>query len=180
MNLNKTKKIIAGYILGFVMVLVSACGNIKNNLAEKIELGETVLNEVEFSNSDKVEINKQNNEYEITGEIEALSKAQVSAFGMEDVTHAVVVKIVFDKERTIDSFKIKGNVTKVYSTDNTEQNYVGTLSSVLDNEEGEDAYCYLILSANTKEYVFTVKYSDSTESVIKIKIDARLVTAVSE
>ena len=53
-------------------------------------------------------------------------------------------------------------------------------SSCLDNEEGEDAFCYLILSANTKEYTLTAKYSDSTESTILLKINARLVTAVAE
>ena len=89
-------------------------------------------------------------------------------------------KFVFDKERTIDTFEIKGQLTKVYSTDKNVQNYVGSLSSILDNEDGEDAFCYLILSANIKDYTLTAKYSDSTSSVVKVKIDARLVTAVSE
>lgn len=175
------KKIFVSCSMVLLMVLISACGNTrKMAVAEKIELAETVLNEVEFSNSEKVKIENLNDVYSITGEIEALSAAQISAFGLEDVTHAVVVKFIFDKERTIDTFEIKGQLTKVYSTDKNVQNYVGSLSSILDNEEGEDAFCYLILSANTKEYTLTAKYSDSTESTILLKINARLVTAVAE
>ena len=92
----------------------------------------------------------------------------------------IVVKFEFDKERTIDSFTIRGDVTKVYSTNKNDENYVGSLSSLLDNKDGEDAYCNLILSANTKEYTLISKYSDDTTSEIKLKINATLVTAVAE
>ena len=181
MKNNAIVKICMACVMVFAIVFVSACGNTSNSaVAEKIERAETVLNEVEFSNSDKMKIENKNEVYEVTGEIEALSAAQIAAFGLEDVTHAIVVKFIFDKERTIDSFEIKGNLTKVYSTDKNVANYVGSLSSILDNEEGEDAFCYLILSANTKEYVLTSKYSDSTKSTVGLKITARLVTAVAE
>ena len=109
-----------------------------------------------------------------------MSVAQVSSFGMDGVTHVVVIKFEFDNERTIDSFTIKGNVTKVYSTNKEDENYVGSLSSLLENEDGEDAYCNLILSANTKEYSLISKYSDDTVSEIKLLIDATLVTAKAE
>ena len=163
----------------FMCVLV-ACGMEKGSFAESVSLDKTILNEVEFENSDKVKIENMENGYKITGEIEGMSPAQVSAFGDEDVSHVVVVKFMFDKERTIDSFEIKGKVTKVYSTNKDVENYVGKLSDLLDNESSEDAFCYLILSANTKEYTLTSKYTDSTKSEVKLKIEANLVSAQSE
>ena len=109
-----------------------------------------------------------------------MSESQKSAYGVEEVTHVAVVKFVFDKEKTLSSFKIKGNTTKVFSDDNTEDNYVGSLTDLLDSETGEDAYTYLILSANTKDYTLTAKYNDDSESVIKVKITATLANATAE
>lgn len=166
--------------VAMITVFLAACGGIKDKVAEKITLAKTVLSEVEFENSDKVELKQTGENVKISGEIEAMSDAQRSAFGTSDVTHVVVVKFMFDEERTIDSFEIKGDVTKVYSTDKTIENYVGTISELLDNKSSEDAYCNLILSANTKSYTLTCKYSDSTTSVIKLEINANLVTAVAE
>ena len=54
------------------------------------------------------------------------------------------------------------------------------ITELLDNESGEDAFCYLVLSANTKEYEFTAKYTDGVESVFKMKIEATLSSAKSE
>ena len=71
-------------------------------------------------------------------------------------------------------------LTNNWNGNKNDENYVGPLSSLLDNEDGEDAYCNLILSANTKEYSLIAKYSDDTSSEIKLKIDATLVTAVAE
>lgn len=167
-------------VMLFISICGVACGVMKNSVAEKVTLAKVVLNEVEFENSDKVELKQNNDEIKITGEIEAMSKAQKSAFGVNDATHVFVIKFEFDDERTIDSFEIKGDITKVYSTDKNTENYVDSISNLLDNKPSEDAYCNLILSANTKNYILTCKYSDSTESVIKITVDADLVTAVSE
>lgn len=166
--------------IAMIAIFVAACGKSESKIAEKVTLAKTVLSEVEFENSDKVKLKQNGENVEISGEIEAMSDAQKSAFGVSGVTHVVVVKIMFDEERTIDSFEIKGDVTKVYSTDKTVENYVGTISELLDNKSSEDAYCNLILSANTKNYTLTCKYSDSTTSVIKLVIDANLVTAVAE
>ena len=102
------------------------------------------------------------------------------AFGIDGVTHMVVLKFLFDDERTIDYFKIQGETTKVYSTNKNDENYVGSISGLLDNESGEDAFCYLILSANTKEYNLTARYTDGVEFVSKITIDATLVAAKDE
>lgn len=168
------------FSLMMIAGLFVACGNNSNKVAEKITLAKTILSEVEFENSDKVKLKQEENEVKITGEIEAMSDAQKSAYGVSGVTHTVVVKFEFDKEKTIDSFKIEGDVTKVYSTDKNDEFYVGSISSLLDNESSDDAFCYLILSANTKSYTLTASYSDSTKSEIKLTIDANLVTAKTE
>ena len=173
------KKIVALVLIMFSVVMVS-CGIKNSSFSEVVRLDKTVLNEVEFENSEKTKIESVDDGYKITGEIEGMSGAQISAFGDEDVTHVVVLKFIFDKERTIDYFEIKGNVTKVYSTDKDVENYSGKISDLLDNESSEDAFCYLILSANTKEYTLTSKYTDSTQSVVKLKIEASLVSAKAE
>ena len=169
-------------VLGAIvsMLLIVGCKSQKDSFAETLTLDKAVLNEVEFENSEKTKIKSIEDGFEILGEVEAMTQAQASTFGVDDVTHVVVVKFEFDKERTIDSFTIRGDVTKVYSTNKNDENYVGSLSSLLDNKDGEDAYCNLILSANTKEYTLISKYSDDTTSEIKLKINATLVTAVAE
>lgn len=173
-------KAIAVLSLGIISFFCVACEKKYDKSAEEISLAKTILGEVEFENSEKVKLKQDENEWVVSGEIEAMSPAQVSAFGVEDVTHVVVLKCLFDKERTIDYFKIKGETLKVFSTDKTDEGYVDSISNLLDNDPGEDAYCYLILSANTKEYELTTKYTDGVESVIEIKIDAVLSSAKSE
>lgn len=172
------RKFIKSLTLTF-LVLVStifvACNQEKSVYGEKISLAKTVFREVEFENSDKVKIEQEENQLVVSGEIESMSDAQKSAFGVEGVSHVVVLKFVFDKERTIDYFKIEGETIKVFSTDKNDKNYVGSISGLLDNEGGEDAFCYLILSANTKEYVLTSRYTDDVETKIELKIDATLV-----
>ena len=178
--MKRVYRLIIGFVFVFLMIVCVGCDSLKKTYAEKIKLDKTVLNEVEFENSEKTKIGSIENGFKITGEVEAMNAAQVSVFGVEDVTHVVVIKFEFDKERTINSFTIKGNVTKVYSTNKEDEYYVGSLSSLLDNEDGEDAYCNLILSANTKEYTLISKYTDDTVTEIKIFIDATLVTAKAE
>ncbi len=173
------KSIFAFVVIIMIFVCVG-CNSDKKVSAEKITLENTVLNEVEFENSDKTKLESTKDGYKVVGEIESMNPAQKSVFGVEDVTHVIVIRFEFDRERTIDSFTIKGEVTKVYSTDKNDENYVGSLSSLLDNKSGEDAYCDLILSANTKEYMLISKYSDDTISEIKLSIDATLVTAKAE
>ena len=166
--------------LGLISFICVACEKKDINQNEKISLAKTILGEVEFENSDKVKIAQNKNEWVVSGEIETMSFAQKSSFGVDDVTHVVVLKFEFDKERTIDYFEIKGETVKVYSTDKNEQNYVGSISDLLDNDEGEDAFCYLILSANTKNYELTSRYTDGVESVMKLVIDATLSTSIAE
>lgn len=180
MRINKILKSIISFAIMLMMLVCVGCGSKDMAFAEKVTLDKAVLNEIEFENSDKTKIESDESGYKITGEIESMSPAQISSFGMEGVTHVVVLKFKFDEERTIDSFTIKGNVTKVYSTNKDDENYVGSLSNLLDNEDGEDAYCNLILSANTKEYTLISKYSDDTVSEIKLKVEATLVTAKAE
>ena len=145
-----------------------------------MSLAKTILGEVEFENGENVELKQDCDEVIISGKIDSMSSAEASEFGKEDVSHVIVLKFEFDNERTISSFEFKGEITKVYSVDNNEENYVGSISDLLDSEPDEDAYCYLILSANTNEYKLTSKYSDSTVSVITIKVDATLVQGDSE
>lgn len=178
--MKKVIKYITSVLLVILAIFVVACGEVKQKVGETLTLDKTVLSEVEFENSEKVKIKQTENLVEITGEIEAMSVSQKNAFGVDGVTHVVVVKFMFDKERTIDTFEIKGDVTKVYSTDKMKENYVGSISGLLDNDSGDDAYCYLILSANTKEYLLTCDYTDSTSSKITLKINATLVTANEE
>ena len=169
-------------------VAVVACGKKddksgdgdKCSVAEEVELGSVVFGEVEFANADTVKIKQDCDEVEITGTIEKMSDSQKNVYGVEDVTHVAVVKVVFDKERTLESFELKGGLIKVFGSDDTVENYAGTLSSLLDNESGEDAYTNLILSAHTKEYKLTAKYSDGTESVIELEIKATLASANAE
>ena len=178
--MNKIIKILSVVVFLIVAFSSVACEKSEMKQNEKITLSKTILGEVEFENSDKVKLKQDNNEWVVSGEIELMSDAQKSAFGLDGVTHVVVLKYEFDNERTIDYFKIKGDVTKVYSTDKTVADYVDSISNLLDNESGEDAFCYLILSANTKEYEITSKYTDGVESIFKLKIEATLSSAKSE
>lgn len=182
--MKKRLKNISIFVLTlFVMVGASACNFMSNNeckTAEKLELSSAVINEVEFKNGDNVSLKQECKEVFVEGQIDAISEAQKSAFGQSDVTHVVVLKMTFDKERTLDSVEIKGANTKVFSTNPEDENYAGGLTDLLDNESGEDAYCNLVLSANTKNYSITAKYSDGHESQITIEITASLATAQVE
>ena len=166
-----------------VAVTICACGltNDKNcKTAESIKFETAVLSEVEFKNSDTVTLSQECNNVQIEGTIEAMTAAQKNAYGVSDVSHVVVIEITFDKERTLSYFELNGNVTKVFSTNPEDENYVGSLTDLLDNESGEDAYSKLILSANTKEYKLLTRYTDGHESEIIVKISATLATAESE
>ena len=175
------------FAIGFSLV---ACGNDvqmnqgnqnqANRVAEKMELANATLGEIEFENADTVRIAQDGNQVAVTGTVNAMSAAQKNAFGDENVTHVVSLKYTFDKEKTISSFELKGNVTKVFSTNENDENYVGRLSDLLDSAEGEDAFCYLILSAATKQYTLTAKYTDETTSAITLKMNATLATATAE
>ena len=178
--MKKYMKVIICFSFIILSLIFVSCGQKKNNVAEKVTLDKTMLGEVEFANSEKVKIKQDDESVVVSGEIESMSAAQKSEFGVNDVTHVIVLKFMFDKERTIDSFKIEGNVTKVYSTNDKDANYVGSISDLLDSDTSEDAYCNLILSANTKSYTLTSKYSDGTVSTIVLKIEANLVTAKAE
>lgn len=182
--MKKIAKVFFGVVCSLlIMTSVCACGKNGNReckTAEEVKLETVVLNEVEFNNGETVSLKQSCGDVEITGTIDAMTDAQKSVFGNADTTHVVSLKITFDKERTLDYFEIKGNVTKVYSTNSNDANYVGAITDLLDNESGEDAYSNLILSANTKNYVLTAKYSDGHESEIKIKVSATLATAESE
>lgn len=178
-KINLTLLLIVTALIG-----LNACSflNLGNNCktAEKVELASTVLSEVEFNNSEQCSLIQECKDVEISGQIDAMSDAQKNAFALKDVTHVVVLKMTFDKERTLDSVAIKGENTKVYSTNKNDENYSGSLTDLLDNKSGEDAYCYLILAANTKNYSITAKYTDGHTSQISIKISATLVTAQVE
>lgn len=179
-------------VFAFVMLLavaVAACGKKDNSgndnsekcsVEEKVELGSVVLSEVEFENADTVKLKQDCDEIEISGTIEKMSDSQKNVYGVEEVTHVAVVKVTFDKERTLESFEIKGNMTKVFGADDSVENYAGPLTSLLDNESGEDAYTNLILSAHTKDYELTAKYTDGTESKLEIEITATLATAEAQ
>lgn len=149
-------------------------------VAETIKLSSTILDDVEFENSDTVKLDKKDNTYLVTGTINSMTKSQTIAFGVQDVTHIVALKFTFDKEKTLSSFEIIGNTTKVFSDNKDAENYVGSLSDLLDNESGEDAYCDLVLSANTKTYKLKTTYSDHTTSEITLSIDATLATSSEE
>ena len=179
--MRKLLKFIAfGLILIIVPFVMISCGYCESKIAEKVSLAKTILGEVEFENGENVELKQDCDEVVISGKIDSMSLAEASEFGKEDVSHVVVLKFEFDKEKTISFFEIKGEITKVYSVDSDEENYVGSISDLLDSEADEDAYCYLILSANTKEYKLTSKYSDDTLSTITVKIEATLVSSEAE
>lgn len=186
--MKKTLKMIFSFMLLFVSsVVFVACGtgtptNDKNKsmIPEKVELTSAMLDEIEFANAETVKIEQDKEIVTISGKIDAMSASQKNAYAVEDVTHVVALKINFDKERTLKTFKISGNVTKVYSVNSSEEGYVGPLTDLLDNDGGEDSYCNLILSAQTKTYTCKAVYTDETERVIVIKIDATLANASAE
>ncbi len=185
--MNKSIKILFSFMLLIITsVLFVACGNKtpmnnkKDEISEKISLSTAMLGEVEFANAETVELKQEGETVTISGKIDAMSASQKNAYGVEDITHVVTTKIVFDKERTLKTFKIVGNTTKVYSSDNSEEGYVGSLTDLLDSEEGEDAYCNLILSAQTKSYTLKTIYTDNTERTITVKIEATLASATIE
>ena len=180
-NLKKICVLILMVVL--VPVIVCAC-DLNNNsncgTKEKLTLQNVVLSEVEFKNSENVSLKQSCSNVEVGGVIDAMTDAEKAVFGSEDVSHIIAVNLTFDKERTLSYLEIKGNKTKVYSTNQEDENYVGSLTDILDNESGEDAYCGLILSANTKNYQLTIKYTDGYESVVKIEINATLAEASVE
>ena len=182
--MKKFKIITVALMVMFICFSAVACSFTPNDepkgVSEKVELSQATLGSVEFENADTVEIKQENDIVTVSGVITAMTDAEKTAFGIDDVTHAVTLKLTFDKEKTISSFELAGDTIKVFSDNENDQNYVGSLTDVLDNEENDDAFCYLILSANTKEYTMTATYTDKTSSVIKLKIEATLATAVSE
>ncbi len=175
------------FVICLSFVLVS-CGKSNGNnnqngggaTAEKVSLSKVMLEDVEFENSKETKIKQENGEIEVSGTIDAMSKSQKLKYGDENVTHVVALKFSFDKERTLSKFEIEGKQTKVYSTDKNTQNYVGSITDLLDSEDGEDSFCYLILSAETEEYKFVSTYTDGTESKVKLEIEATLATATVE
>ena len=170
----------ASFAIMFVLFLAIgavACGQQKCSVAEKVSLTSAVLGEVEFSNADTVTLSQDCENVTIGGTIQKMSTSQTNAFGDPNVTHSVVLKFEFDKERTLSSFEIKGSKTKVFATDSSVENYSGSLTDLLDSGAGEDAYTNLVLSAQTKSYTLTTKYTDNTESVINVKINATLANA---
>ena len=179
--MKKLFKVITGVFLSVMISFVFvACGSNDCKVKETVTLAKTILGEVEFENSENVTLKQDCEKVIVSGSIDAMSAAESSEFGKDDVTHVVVLKFMFDKEKTIDSFEIKGGVTKVYSTDEKDENYVGSISELLDNEADEDAYTYLVLSANTKEYTLTSGYTDGTKSIINLSIEATLASAKAE
>lgn len=190
--MKKSLKFICSFMFAIMLaVAVVACGNTNNNnnnnnneqektIAEKIELTTATLGDVEFTNADTVKLEQKGDVVNVTGTINAMSTSQKTAYGVEDINHVIVVKLGFDKEKTLSSVKLAGNTTKVYATDSSVEGYAGTLSDFLDNEEGEDAYSKLILAGSTEKYTITVKYTDNTESVITLNISATLATAEAQ
>ena len=174
------KRVLSVLLVFMASFSLVACGENDCKVKETVTLAKTVLGEVEIENSESVTLKQDCEKVVVGGQIEAMSLAESSEFGKEDVTHVVVLKFEFDKEKTVDSFEIKGEITKVYSTDEKDENYVGSITELLDNEADEDAFTYLVLSANTKEYTLTSEYTDGTTSTIKVVIDATLVSAKTE
>ncbi len=179
-------------LCSLVLATVSAClvfascgnggakGNSGGEFPEKIELSTAMLKEVQFENSDMVKLEQKNDVVTVSGQIDSMSKSQKNVFGVDEVNHVVTIKVIFDKERTLSYFKLEGDVTKVYSDDRNVQNYTGSITELLANESGEDPYCNLILSAQTKEYKLLAKYTDGKESLITLKNSATLATAKPE
>lgn len=166
-------------IVAVVSVCAISCGNNTNkcDVAEKVKLTKVVFNEVEFENAEAVKIKQECDRVEISGTVEAMSASQKNVFGDESVTHVVALKFEFDKERTLSKFEIKGNLTKVYSTNVADEHYVGSISDLLDNEKSEDSYTNLILSAGTESYTITSTYSDGSKSVVIVNMNVTLATA---
>ena len=137
-----TKMFIFIIVSVFISGVICGCSfnnNLTYKLSEKIELKTVVLNEVEFKNADNVSLNQTYDKVVVGGVVDAMTDAEKAVFGVDDVTHVIAVGLTFDKERTLSYFEIKGNNTKVYSTNSEDENYVGNLTDILDNESGEDA-----------------------------------------
>ncbi len=185
--MKKYAKLLLSFMFVFVFAFsLVACGDKDNkddkkcNTAEKVTLTTATIGEVEFDNADTVKLEQDCDEVVVSGKIDAMSASQKNTYGVDSVTHAFVIKFEFDKERTLKTFEIKGNVSKVYSTDNTVENYTGSLTDLLDSAEDEDAYTKIVLSANTKEYRLKSTYTDGTTSEITIDVTATLAEASAE
>ena len=178
--IHKTIVFVIALFMGLVLIGCSISGYNNCKTPEKVELKKVVLNEVEFENGEAVSLSQECDEVVIKGTIDAMTTAQKSAFGDGKTTHMVAIKITFDKERTLDQVEIKGEKIKVYATDKNVENYVGSLTELLDNDKGDDASCDLVLSANTKNYTIKAIYTDDKENDLKIKIDATLATSSEE
>ena len=178
--MKKLKNFIA-FIMIFCSMMFIGCGmNDESKIAEKVELSTVEINNVKFKNSDGVKLEQDKNMVTISGNIDSMNDAQKEAFNKSGITHIIAVKFKFDTERTLSKFEMKGNETKVYSDNTGVANYAGSLTEFLDSKDGEDAYVYLVLSANTEEYKLTSTYTDGTVSVLELKITATLATASAE
>lgn len=165
----------------FTLFVVSCSGaspkSSNESVAEQVSLTQANIDEILFENSNSVNLEQDDRLFKINGIIDEMSLAQKNAFGVQDVTHVFVLKYIFDKERTISKFEISGDITKVYSVEKNVKNYVGSISDLFDNDDGEDAYTNLILSANTKKYTIVSTYSDGSNSQIEIYVDATLASS---
>ena len=176
-----TLSIIKSFVVGDLLI---GCGNSGDQqqtnfqnkaaaIAENVELSSAVLGEIEFENASTVNLNKNGNQINITGRVDAMSAAQKNAFGDDSITHVVVLKFTFDTEKTVSSFELKGNVTKVFSTNESDE--ISPYPTVVIV-----AYCYLILSAGTSQYTLKTKYTDETTSTVIVNMNATLTTANAE
>lgn len=180
--MKKLKILFSLMIMIFMSASIVSCGLTGNDkkIAEKVELADVKFEDVDFKNSDAVELKQDDNVVTISGTIDAMSDAQKEAYGKDGITHVVTLKFKFDKEKTLSKFELKGNETKVFSDTTSVENYVGSITDLLDSEDDEDAYANLILLANTSEYKLVSTYTDGTVSSIDVKITATLATATTE
>lgn len=177
----KIIKKLSSIVMIFCVMLFVACGsNEDSKIAEKVELSTVELNNVEFKNAEGVELKQDKNIITVSGNIDAMTDAQKEVFNKSGITHVVSIKFKFDTEKTLSKFEMKGNETKVYSDNTSVANYTGPLSEFLDSKDSEDAFVYLILSANTEKYTLTSTYTDGSVSAIELKITATLATASAE
>lgn len=168
-------------IVFLFMFSAVSCGAKKDDkIPEVVELTSAKISDVEFKNSELLEIKQNKNEVIISGVIDSMSSAQKQVFGEESVSYVVVLKFKFDKEKTLSKFEIKGKDIKVFSDDDSVENYSGKLSEFLDSKDNEDAFANLILSASVREYKLTATYTDGESSVIELKITAALATATGK
>lgn len=162
--------------LGFVLCFSVSCKHNNDKVYEKFELSYAKIDGVEFKNSETIELKQNEKQIVVSGIIDEMTQAEKEVFYDKDATHIFVLKIKFNKDKKLSKFVLNGSDKKVYSNNDKEDGYVGSIDELLDSKENEDEFVNLILSANISKYVFDVVYEDGESIQFELLVKAAIAT----